>query len=140
MKKLVVDASVAAKWFLPEEHSESALQLLQEGRELLVPDLIWAEVGNTLWKRRQKNEIPDEDARRILQELSRFNLVVHSCRELSDSAWAIANHWKRSFYDSLYLALSESESCPMVTADRRLFNALSASWPNLHWVGDPLLG
>jgi predicted nucleic acid-binding protein len=136
VKKLVVDASVAAKWFLPEEHSEAALRLLQEGRELLVPDLIWAEVGNTLWKRRQKNEVLEEDARRILQELGRFNLVVHSCRDLSDSAWMIASRWKRSFYDSLYLALSESESCPMVTADCRLFNSLSASWPSLRWVAD----
>ena len=136
MNRLVVDASVAAKWFLPEEHSEAALRLLEEERELLVPDLIWAEVGNTLWKRRQKNEIPDEDARLILQELGRFNLVVHSSQDLADSAWTIASRWKRSFYDSLYIALSESESCPMVTADRRLFNALSAAWPNLRWVAD----
>ena len=54
---LVLDASVAAKWFLPrsgEPLAEEALALLRryaDGEiELTVPDLFWAEFGNILWK------------------------------------------------------------------------------------------
>jgi predicted nucleic acid-binding protein len=49
--KLVVDASVAAKWLVPEALSDAAVGLLNPDNELVVPDLFWAEVGNTLWKK-----------------------------------------------------------------------------------------
>ena len=51
----VVDASVVAKWFLPEPHKDKAEKLLRNflgGKvELIGPDLLVAEVGNLLWKR-----------------------------------------------------------------------------------------
>lgn len=37
MKKVVVDASVAAKWFIPEVHSDAALCLLDPEIVLLAP-------------------------------------------------------------------------------------------------------
>jgi predicted nucleic acid-binding protein len=136
LTRLAVDASVAVKWFVPEIHSEAALRLLKEERDLLVPDLVWGEVGNILWKKKQRGEITDENARFILQQLGRFNLVVHSSQELADTAWALASRLKRTFYDSLYLALAERQGCPLVTADRRLFNAVSPAGLNLVWIED----
>jgi hypothetical protein len=51
----VLDANVAAKWFLPPAHetlAEEAFGLLEQyvrGRtRLLVPDLVWPELGNIL--------------------------------------------------------------------------------------------
>lgn len=136
MTRLAVDASVAIKWFVPEIHSEASLQLLKKRREFLVPDLVWGEVGNILWKKRQRDEITDEDARFVLQQLGRLNLSVHSSQELAGAAWNLASRLKRTFYDSLYLALSESQACPLVTADRRLFNAVSPAGLNLVWIED----
>jgi predicted nucleic acid-binding protein len=50
MDKVVVDSSVAIKWFIPESLSSQARRLLDgyeaESLELLAPDLIYAEVGN----------------------------------------------------------------------------------------------
>jgi predicted nucleic acid-binding protein len=37
MKKLVVDASVVMKWFVPEVHSEAAARLLDSGIFFLLP-------------------------------------------------------------------------------------------------------
>ena len=136
MTRLAVDASVAVKWFVPEIHSEAALRLLKEERDLLVPDLVWGEVGNILWKKKRRDEITDEDARFVLRQLGRFNLAVHSSQELAETAWKLASRLQRTFYDSLYLALAESQSCPLVTADRRLFNAVSPSGFNLLWIED----
>ncbi|OHC81211.1 MAG: hypothetical protein A3G73_01560 [Rhodospirillales bacterium RIFCSPLOWO2_12_FULL_67_15] len=45
---VVVDASVAAMWFLPEPHSESAALLLDAKCELIAPDLMRLEVANAL--------------------------------------------------------------------------------------------
>ncbi len=57
--KLVVDASVAAKWLLTEALSPKAVGLVQPDNELVVPDLFWAEVGNILWKKVRAGELAD---------------------------------------------------------------------------------
>ena len=57
MKKVVVDASVAAKWFLPEIHSPAAERLLDPSIVLCAPDLIVPELGNIVWKKLRRNEI-----------------------------------------------------------------------------------
>jgi predicted nucleic acid-binding protein len=134
----VVDASVAVKWFLPEEHSDAADRLLNSGLELLSPDLIWAEIGNVLWKRWRRDEISAVAVKSIFQDLRRLPVHLHSSTELADVAWEIAQTWERSFYDSLYLALSAALDCPLVTADLRLCNALggSSSGRKLIWVAD----
>ena len=36
----------------------------------------------------------------------------------------MAQRLGRSFYDSLYVALAERADCTLVTADRKLYNAL----------------
>jgi predicted nucleic acid-binding protein len=46
MRRYVVDASVAVKWFVPEIHSAEALRLLSSDCELLAPDLLPSELGN----------------------------------------------------------------------------------------------
>lgn len=48
MKKFVVDASVAIKWFVPEIHSDAAARLLDPEIYISAPDLIAPEFGNTI--------------------------------------------------------------------------------------------
>ncbi len=57
MTSYVLDASVAAKWYLPASdedfraESRDVLEQFVGGRiQLRVPDLFWPEVGNVLWK------------------------------------------------------------------------------------------
>ena len=51
-KNLVVDASVAAKWFVPETDSDKAVTLrnrhVEGGLTLMAPDLLIYEVANAL--------------------------------------------------------------------------------------------
>ena len=52
--KLVVDSSVVIKWFIPQNYSEEAHQILSAYEEnklaLIAPDLIYAECGIKLLK------------------------------------------------------------------------------------------
>jgi predicted nucleic acid-binding protein len=54
------------------------------------------------------------------------------------AAASLSRRFSRSFYDSLYLALAAHLGCPLVTADRRLFNALQETElrASLLWVED----
>jgi predicted nucleic acid-binding protein len=47
---IVVDASVAAKWFLPEKGSSAALALQEGPSQLAAPDLIRMEVAAAITK------------------------------------------------------------------------------------------
>jgi predicted nucleic acid-binding protein len=134
----VVDASVGLKWFLPEELTSNAERLLAEKQELLVPDLFFVEIGNALWKRVQRGLMPPEEAQRIAETVPRFPLNSHPSRDLAEAALAIAINTGRTVYDSLYVALAVREEAPLVTADERLYNAISSGplAPRVAWVGD----
>ena len=138
MTRWVVDASVAVKWFLPEVDAEAAQRLLQAQHELLAPDLLWAEVGNTLWKKWRQGEITAETAQGILRDIRTFPLQVHRTEMLLETAWDLAVQWQRSIYDSLYLAIAMTVTCQLVTADRRFYNALRdhLAPTYLLWVAD----
>ena len=135
---LVVDASVAAKWFLPEVHSEDALRLLETPYRLLVPDLLYSEVGNTLWKRVVNSEITGEQAVEIIGVLESLPLASFPARPLTAAALDIACRTGRTVYDSVYIALATQQNCRLVTADRRFYNALSKTplKTSILWVGD----
>lgn len=125
-QSLVVDSSVAVKWYLPESGSDRAALLLQSGLRLVAPDLLVAEVGNVLWKRRR--DIPAAEIEGIAIALA-TSCPISLCPStaLLQGALSIAMAHERSVYDSLYLALAVSENCQLVTADERLGNALQNS-------------
>jgi predicted nucleic acid-binding protein len=139
LTRVVVDASVAVKWLLPEVHSEAARKLLASREiELWAPDLIWVEVGNVLWRKIRRAEVPAETASELHERFRRFPLRIHPSQSLGGTAWILARDFDRSFYDSLYLALALHRACPFVTADRKLYNALESGTSRdlLVWVED----
>lgn len=135
---LVVDASVATKWFLPEVHGEAARSLLDGTHEFHAPDLLYPEVANVLWKRQRRGELSTAESRRILKTLGSAPIQIHPSAVLITAALEIALGTGRSVYDSLYLALATQFRCRLVTADRTLVNALASSPLSKHllWVED----
>lgn len=136
MSRFVVDASVAVKWYLPEPYSAAADLLLNPDVELLAPELLYAEMGNILWKRVSRGECPHSTAVMILKELELMPLQIWSTRILAQAAFDISCRTKRTFYDSLYIALAVVSDCPLVTADRKLLNALREGIfkKNILWI------
>ncbi|MCY7375095.1 MAG: type II toxin-antitoxin system VapC family toxin, partial [Pyrinomonadaceae bacterium] len=57
--------------------------------------------------------------------------VLTPISTLFDDAYKIAVKYKRSFYDSLYLALSVGENCAFVTADEKFYNAVRQDFPKM---------
>ena len=141
MTAVVLDASVAAKWFLPAEGetlAEEALALLRDygagNVRLIVPDLFWAEVGNLLWKAIRQGRCTKTAADSGLKSLRELKLPTTSSVELVEAAFEIALTFDRTVYDSLYVALAVQSQGQFVTADERLANALAAHMP-VKWLG-----
>lgn len=140
MKKFVVDASVAVKWFIPEVHSAAATRLLDPEIVICVPDLIGPEFGNTLWKKVRRNEIAREEAEEILAAFDAVALEIYPSRVLLHAAFQLADAFNRSVYDSLYLALAVAQDCALITADRKFHSVLTATplAGHIRWIEEEL--
>lgn len=138
MPRYIVDASVAAKWYFQEEHTELAEILFEEGHHLLAPDFLHVEVAAIVWKRIRKAEVELVAAGEILTELAQIPIDLESAPVLVPDALSLALRTGRTIYDCLYLALAVREGCPLVTADRRFYNSLQSGPLSQHllWIGD----
>lgn len=119
MTDLVIDASVAVKWVVEEPGTAQALSLLRRGR-LFAPDLLLVECANVLWKKVRRKEMSGQEALVATRLLQRADLELCPMRALLDSVTELALALDHPAYDCAYLALAESLSCDLVTADRRL--------------------
>ena len=127
MSILVVDASVAVKWYVPEINHELASRLLDDRYELHAPDLLPSEFGNTLWKKFRAKELSSREVTAIVRAIGKVPLEIHPSLTLLEGATEIAIRTARTVYDSLYVALAVTLDRPLVTADARLVNALKSS-------------
>src|SRR5437016_3552759 len=92
---LVVDASVAIKWFIAEPHKDKADRILAEfaddSRELIAPDLLIAEVGNALWKRSAKlKDISPVEAADSFRDFLSLDIKLHPASGLAPTALRLA--------------------------------------------------
>lgn len=141
MITLVLDASVAAKWFLPaanEPLSDEAFALLKRYTDgqirFLVPDLFWAEFGNVLWKAVRQERCIQSSAELAITGLQERALPTIPSSQLLPEAYKLAVLYNRTVYDSLYVVAALVSKAQFVTADERLANALAAHLP-VKWLG-----
>ena len=91
----VVDASLVVKWFIPEEYSDKAMNLLEKFRnrslDLTAPDHIVAEVGSALWKRSTlRKEISESEAAESLADFLALGLKFYPTTHLVEAALRLA--------------------------------------------------
>jgi predicted nucleic acid-binding protein len=125
---MVIDASVAIKWVVPEVGSEAASDLL--GRELWAPSFWLAEAASALFKKMRRGEITEEEARLRAQDLADAPIEPIALPILLPSAMRIATELGHSVYDCFYLAAALLRDTTLVTADHR-FAAKVALHPYL---------
>ena len=117
---LVVDASVATKWVLPEPGSAEAAALRAQEPDLIAPSLVIAEIGNALWKSALRGDIAGQDVAHILDVAAGHYARLIPIADVAAAAMKLAIDLKHPIYDCFYLALAEREACPLVSADKTL--------------------
>lgn len=134
---VVLDASVALAWLLPDEHGSAAQPVLDRvtASRAWVPSHWRLEVANSLSMavRRQRIDAGFRDA--SLADLALLN--IHVDPDTSGFAWSatlkLADQHQLTIYDAAYLELALRLSLPLATLDRELRAAA-------HTMGVPLLG
>ena len=121
---LVIDASVAVKWFSEEADSDVAANYLNAISayefEAFAPSVLVYEVGNALFKGKH------QDQRRIsisLSELLKSPIeFVHMNFDYLDFAVDFMVRYDLSFYDAVYAGLAKKLNLPLLTANPKDHN------------------
>ncbi len=137
---LVVDASVATKWYLTDETDVDAadrlLQALQSGLvQLVAPNHIRYEVPSsiTVASKLKQPRLSETQARQDIATFLSLNIPTADDNALILEAHALSRSSGCAFYDGLYLALSQRFGIPLITADQKLYR-LVRHFPGVMWI------
>jgi len=138
---LVIDASVLIKFYVPEvlfDRAERLLANVEKGDiELSAPDLIYPEVGNILWKKNRLKELTRSEAEEITDAILSLPLKIEASRSILPLAIDIAIACGITVYDAIYVSLAKVYETTMITADRKLADALAKTdlKDSVTWLG-----
>jgi predicted nucleic acid-binding protein len=120
----VLDASVTASWFLPDENDQDAWEAWRrsENEEVWVPLHWWFEVINTMLIGERRRRISESLTARALDRLSVLPLIVEP-RPDEGPVLDLARRHHLTFYDAVYLDLAKRRSAPLATLDKSLIAA-----------------
>ena len=137
---IVVDASVAVKWFVPEPGNAEAKKLLQSREQLLAPELARVEVSAALVRKGITGEISAEDARDVLRVW--FGAIAHGQMiflpddDHLPAASELALELRHALADCLYLAAAQRFEAPLITADRVFARRAAPRYPAIRLLGE----
>lgn len=122
---VVVDASVAAKWYLPEIHHEDARRLrdhfLEGTVDLTAPSVFPYEVLNAL---QYSGEFDESELKQAAETLPSYGIDLVPFHQLEDPV-SVAVGIENTIYDASYIALAVTHDTVVYTADRKLIDGLA---------------
>lgn len=121
MAGLVIDASVAVKWFVAEDRAAEAQRILTAEADLIAPTSILFEVFHALWDAARTGRIPSNRLAELAEVVPAPFAVLTPIAHLYAAAAALARTHPLAVYDCAYLALAQREQAELVTADERMF-------------------
>jgi predicted nucleic acid-binding protein len=127
----VLDSGILLATVQTETYTEQAkvlfTRLTQEQTQIVAPTLLSYELVAVT----RKLATP-EQAKLALKTLLYYPLTTIVDAALLQRAYELATQFDRlTAYDAQYLAVAERYHCDFWTADERLFNAVTASLPNI---------
>ena len=124
-QKIVIDASIALAFLLPDEQKNKVDYLftsqVQQRVKIFVPQIFYFEVFNGLRSAVIRKRISSKLANTLLKSFLKINLQVEKIDWLD--CFRLAFQKKTSFYDASYLCLSQKEKIPLFTLDELLRRA-----------------
>jgi predicted nucleic acid-binding protein len=117
---VVVDASFAVKWLVPEAGSDLARLLLEGEDQVSVPDLFHIEVASALCRKARQKVIGDTELDDALELLASLPGRTAPTPPLVDAAILLARTHRHALFDCLYLVLAQRSGAALATFDQAL--------------------
>ena len=138
---IVIDASVAVKWYRPEANSDGALEVLvANAPNIRAPDTFAVEVASALVREANIDKAWAPDA---LTSLTQFQALcengglslVRATPEFLTASANLAINLGHPLKDCLYLALAMKLGCELVTCDARFAAKARGVWDRVRVLG-----
>ena len=130
-KSIIIDASVAAKWLLPDEEDFAANLIKKKFAEraisISVPVFIFYEVNNLLKSAILNGRLDAKKAVSLYEAFLDFDFTIYSSKQLLKATLKKAIELSISSYDASYVVLAEHLQTPLYTADEKLVKKASSS-------------
>lgn len=120
----ILDASIAAAWFLPDEQHDAADRLMADLRSTvgLVPGLFWFETRNLFLVAERRGRLRPGEALLLMTQLR--GLSLEDAGSGGDGlVLELAGRYMLTGYDASYVALAKALGQPLATADRKMATA-----------------
>ena len=127
MSPIILDCSVTASWFIPDEFSKSSFNIRDKIRErgAIVPTIWSLEVGNVLLISERRKRITKEQRQKALYILK--DLPIKTDELTFKNAWfetiELAEKYNLTLYDACYLELVLRYNSILATFDNNLKQA-----------------
>jgi len=127
MSPIILDCSVTASWFIPDEFSKSSFNIRDKIRErgAIVPTIWSLEVGNVLLISERRKRITKEQRQTVLYILN--DLPIKTDELTFKNAWfetiELAEKYNLTLYDACYLELVLRYNSILATFDNNLKQA-----------------
>ena len=117
---IIVDLSVALKWYVAEDGSDLALAILDSADILAAPEYLHVEAANAMWAAvEKKRRFSAEIAWDVLSSLRASRILqLMPTSPLLETATRLAFEIRHPVYDCIYLAAALAIDGYVLTADR----------------------
>jgi predicted nucleic acid-binding protein len=125
MAKLVIDASLAAAWCFPDEHTDftnAVLRIVGTTLDPIAPALWAYEIRKTILMGLKRGRITKEGVQKLLLFLNELNVQLVNPVSY-DALFHLAEVPRLTLYDAAYLDLSLREGVPIASLDDALCKA-----------------
>jgi predicted nucleic acid-binding protein len=139
---IIIDASLAVKWYLAEVLSEAAVDLLLEkSPHISVPDTFCVEVTSALVREANIDKAKSADAR---NSITRFKTlcegggirIIRTTPDALNIAADLAINLGHPLKDCIYLALAMELDCELITADACFAAKARGVWGRVRVLGE----
>ena len=138
---IILDASVAVKWYFPESGSDAAIDLLGGSAEALIaPDLFAVEVNAALVRKGNMDKSQRDGIRLLIadfaekltrQQVRLTRLSGASIAKAANLALDLGHPLK----DCIYLTLAMELDCELVTCDAKFAAKAKGVWDRVRVLG-----
>jgi predicted nucleic acid-binding protein len=137
--RYILDASVAVKWCLrDEDHTDTAIQVrtdYQHGAiDLIAPAHLPYEVSSAVRRAFSMRRITQTHASNLIRLVTEWGIPLVEPDFVE--AFEVSATLSCSYYDAFYVSLAQASGLPLLTADRKLVNAIGQRFQRLVWIED----
>lgn len=120
---MIVDTMVFAYALLHvEEKYEQAIAVLESTDQIVVPDSLFAELGNVVWQWTKFHQLSLQTGLEVMQDAEALvDLTINSAL-IRDTALELAVKVDHPFYDTLFISAAIQINSKVITFDRKLAN------------------